>query len=62
MIGKFLGFSLKDKIGFGVMMREMFRYIDERVKNVVIDIRRDMLVSFYWYGVRGDELKSEVLE
>ncbi|VBB81063.1 Putative cytochrome P450 E-class, group I [Podospora comata] len=62
VIGKFLGPSPKDKTGFGAMMRETFRYIEERVENAATDTRMDMLASFYRHGMRGDELKSEVLE
>ncbi|KAK4177376.1 cytochrome P450, partial [Triangularia setosa] len=64
VIGRFLGPSVKDKTGFGAMMRECFRYIDERVENAEKggEERRDMLASFYRHGLKGDELRSEVLE
>ncbi|KAK4186967.1 cytochrome P450 [Podospora australis] len=60
-IGKFLGPKPTHKTGFGAMMARCFKYIDERVKNPE-DKRRDMLASFIRHGVKGDDLRSEVLE
>ncbi|KAK0701343.1 cytochrome P450 [Apiosordaria backusii] len=43
VIGKFLGPSLKDKTGFGAMIRECFRYIDERAWAEGDELRSEVL-------------------
>ncbi|KAK4234750.1 cytochrome P450 [Achaetomium macrosporum] len=61
ILGKVLGPKPTDTSGFGAMQGACFRYVDDRVRNVKDDTRRDMLASFIRHGLRGDELRSEVL-